>query len=233
MAARSNNADISHDRLHLIAATDVVNNLGPQLARLTYRNEAASQAAYRVRDKAVHSHVRLPHPAARFEHVGEGSRAGFHHRIVIGDEVPHQAFDLAGQSILVDGGDVAVRGLAADISLRSIVLGVEGVEVLVEPLIGRDPGGRRRKFAAPLTECRRPVLRSFSSKAGTFTRKRQYLLSAHGTLFEIGRTPRRHGTPCATIPSLVGRTKTVREQMTPRICSCLEIFGNNFSNSSL
>jgi hypothetical protein len=31
-------------------------------------------------------------------------------------------------------------GLAADIGLRSIVLGIERVEVLLQPLLSRDPG---------------------------------------------------------------------------------------------
>ena len=31
-------------------------------------------------------------------------------------------------------------GLAADISLRSIVLGIQGIKVLLEPLVGRHAG---------------------------------------------------------------------------------------------
>ena len=31
-------------------------------------------------------------------------------------------------------------GLAADVGFRRLVLGVEGVELLVEPVLGRDPG---------------------------------------------------------------------------------------------
>ncbi len=34
----------------------------------------------------------------------------------------------------------AVMGLAADIGLRRLLLGVEGVELLVEPVLGRDAG---------------------------------------------------------------------------------------------
>ena len=41
-------------------------------------------------------------------------------------------------------------GLAADVGFRRLVLGVEGVELLVEPVFGRDPGIDRT--ADPLGE---------------------------------------------------------------------------------
>src|SRR5204863_5547238 len=69
-------------------------------------------------------------------------------------------------AIVVTGADQgpAVMGLAADVGLRCLVLGVEGVELLVEPILGRDPGidrtadplggfGRHAGFSARL---RRP-----------------------------------------------------------------------------
>jgi hypothetical protein len=34
----------------------------------------------------------------------------------------------------------AVMGLAADIGFRGLVLGIEGIELLVEPVVGGDPG---------------------------------------------------------------------------------------------
>jgi hypothetical protein len=45
-------------------------------------------------------------------------------------------------AVVVTGADQgpAVMGLAADIGLRRLVLGVEGVELLVETVLGRDPG---------------------------------------------------------------------------------------------
>ena len=45
-------------------------------------------------------------------------------------------------AVVVAGADQgpAVMGLAADIGFRRLVLGVEGVELLVEPVLGRDPG---------------------------------------------------------------------------------------------
>ena len=44
-------------------------------------------------------------------------------------------------AIIVTGADQgpAVMGLTADIGLRRLVLGVEGVELLVEPVFGRNP----------------------------------------------------------------------------------------------
>ena len=45
-------------------------------------------------------------------------------------------------AVIVSGSDQgpAGMGLAADIGLRGIILGVERVEVLLEPLVGRDAG---------------------------------------------------------------------------------------------
>jgi hypothetical protein len=45
-------------------------------------------------------------------------------------------------AVVVTGADQgpAVMGLAADVGLRRLVLGVEGVELLIEPVLGRDPG---------------------------------------------------------------------------------------------
>ena len=58
---------------------------------------------------------------------------------------------IAAVIVAAVGEDPALMSLAADISCAGFALGVEGIEVLLEPMVGRDPridrassGGRRR-----------------------------------------------------------------------------------------
>ncbi len=93
----------------------------------------------------------------QFDQLGEvGQRAG---QAV--DLVDHDDVDLAGphvcqeplqrRAIGVATGEAAIvilgsdqgpagMGLASDVGLRGLVLGIERVEVLLQPLVGRDPG---------------------------------------------------------------------------------------------
>jgi hypothetical protein len=67
-------------------------------------------------------------------------------------------------AVVIAGADQgpAVMGLAADVGLRRLVLGVEGVELLVEPVLGRDPG----------IDCAADPLGGFGRHAGSSARVR-------------------------------------------------------------
>ena len=93
----------------------------------------------------------------KFDQLGKiGERTGQTIDLIDDDDV-----DLAGADIIqqtLEGGAVGIAtgeaaiiifgpdqgpagmGLASDIGLRRITLGIEGVEVLLQPLFGRDPG---------------------------------------------------------------------------------------------
>ena len=93
----------------------------------------------------------------KFDQLGKiGERTGQTIDLIDDDDV-----DLAGADIIqqtLEGGAVGIAtgettivifapqqrpagmGLAADIGLRGVKLGIEGVEVLLQPLFGRDPG---------------------------------------------------------------------------------------------
>ncbi len=93
----------------------------------------------------------------QFDQLGKvGQRAGQAIDLVDDDDVDLAGSDivqqpLQGRAVGVAAGEAAIvifgpdqgpagMGLASDIGLRRIVLGIEGVEVLLQPLIGRDPG---------------------------------------------------------------------------------------------
>ena len=85
-----------------------------------------------------------------------GERAGQAIDLVDDDDVDLAGADivqqpLQGRAVGIAAGEAAIvifgpdqrpagMGLASDIGLRGIILGIEGVEVLLQPLVGRDPG---------------------------------------------------------------------------------------------
>ena len=92
-----------------------------------------------------------------FHQLGKiGERTGQPVDLVDDDDVDLAGADivqqtLQGRAVGVAAGEAAIvvfgpdqgpagMGLASDIGLRGIVLGIEGVEVLLQPLVGRDPG---------------------------------------------------------------------------------------------
>jgi hypothetical protein len=93
----------------------------------------------------------------QFDQLGEvGERAGQAVDLVDHDNIDPAVPDVRQQpvqrrslgrtagiaAIVITGADQgpAVMGLTADVGFRRLVLGVEGVELLVEPVLGRDPG---------------------------------------------------------------------------------------------
>ena len=93
----------------------------------------------------------------KFDQLGKiGERTGQAIDLVDDDDVDLAGADivqqtLEGRAVGIATGEAAIvifgpdqgpagMGLTADIGLRGIILGIEGVEVVLQPLFGRDPG---------------------------------------------------------------------------------------------
>ena len=93
----------------------------------------------------------------QFDQLGEvGQRAGQAVDLVDDDDIDLPAPNilqqsLQGRAVGIAAGEAAIvilgsnqrpagMGLASDIGLRGIILGIEGVEVLFQPLVGGDAG---------------------------------------------------------------------------------------------
>ena len=96
-------------------------------------------------------------PVEQLDELGEvGQRAGQPVDLVDDDDIDLSGADIVQQplqrrAVGVAAGEAAIvvfgpdqrpagMGLASDIGLRGLVLGIERVEVLLEPLVGGDPG---------------------------------------------------------------------------------------------